>query len=108
MIDSLITNGPCENCDDCGRETETGAGYCKASPSGDFECDGISALRELVAKAEASAEHWSCRIRHTPADVRREAIENESGVYYDWAEALGAEFDAAAFVAMCGVAAVVA
>jgi hypothetical protein len=105
---ALITREPCEHCEDIGRETETGAWYCKASPSGDQECERTYAVAELVGKALAAAEHYAKRIRHTPDAVKREAIEGEAGVYEEWAQAIGAEFDSEAFVRACGLLAKVA
>ena len=101
---ALISRGPCDYCED--RRTvydPAPSDLCMRSPSGELECDAMLAVDELTAKAVASAEHWQHKIRHTPADVRHDAIENEAGVYEEWAAELGAAFDSAAWVTLCGV-----
>jgi hypothetical protein len=103
-VTTLIYRQPCERCGDNRREVDTGAWYCAASPSGDYECPKKLAVDELVTKACASAYQWQHRIRHTPAEVKYEAIEAEAGMLEDWASALGAEFDVAAWICRCGEA----
>lgn len=102
MSGPLIKATPCERCAQNRQDVGTGAWYCAASPSGDYECTAMVAVEELLEKALASAEHWQHNVRHTPAEARHEAIEAEAGVYCDWAASLGAEFDADAWIARCG------
>jgi hypothetical protein len=100
---TLITREPCFACDDNVMEEDTGYKYCRATQhGGPDDCPTWQAVRELEAKAVASAEHWQAKVRHTPADVKHDAIEAEAGVYEEWAFALGAEFDAEAWVGRCG------
>ena len=100
-MSDLISREPCFACDDNVMERETGWRYCRAGDTD--ECPTWLAVQELEAKALASAEHWQTRVRHTPRDVRRDAILNEAGAYEQWAAELGAAFDADVWTAMCGV-----
>lgn len=98
---AFITHDPCYSCDETAVERETGWRYCRVHIDADT-CPMYLAVQELSEKALASAAHWQTRIRHTPPDVRRDAIENEAGLFEQWAIELGAEFDAGAWVEMCG------
>lgn len=109
MTAPLITAEPCAVCDNNVIENDTGYRYCRATPHGDPDgCPTWQAARELEGKASESAAHWQAKIRHTPADVRRDAILNECGVYEQWASDLGAEFNAHEWLGRCGVAEAVA
>ena len=67
--DPIIKREPCYSCDDLDHETETGAGYCKDSPSFDFECSVYLDVRQL----ETVAVQLAAIVRHLDdQEMRRE------------------------------------
>ena len=98
----LIRREPCESCSDLGHETETGAGFCRASASGDFECPSWQTCRLLE---EIAAQVATLFRRIDDAELRRELVES-TGDGFDnllYAQGLGVEFDSSAFTELCAV-----
>lgn len=112
---AYITTLPCDLCDD--RRTvraEPPYDICRRSPFGDCEpldemtgegCEKLAAVQEMSDLAVAVS---SATFRHTPPEVRDWAIRGFADMFHDWARDIGAEFDADAWIARCGVGKAVA
>jgi hypothetical protein len=103
QVDPLIRREPCESCSDLAQETETGAGFCRANSSGDFNCHDylVCHLMETIALQVAAIF-----LRIDDAELRRELVES-TGDGFDnllYVQGRGAEFNSAAFAEVCGVA----
>jgi hypothetical protein len=99
---SLISCWPCDGCDSAATEIETGAGYCKASPSGDAEC----AAYRLVAEIEEIAGQVAVLIAGIGDEqLRREIAEGAADGFANalYEQGAGARLSDAAFYAACGV-----
>ncbi len=100
MIDlSYMASWSCSSCDDLGRETETGAGYCKASPYGDCECERIQALGRVSELALLIAASYR-KTRHS-GDDWDEYVRANADVLWEMANDRGGEFDARSWIADC-------
>jgi len=103
IADPLITSEPCEYCEDLRHETETGAGFCAASPSGDYECVTYQVVH-LLEHIAVEAATWFARL--PDHEMRRELAEGAAGGFSNalYVQGHKAEFGNEAFLAMCGVA----
>jgi hypothetical protein len=100
---TLITREPCESCTDVGHETETGAGYCKRSPSGDCECDDYLTANLIDEIARDVAMIYRRLGNH---DMRRELAAGTADAFDSALGELhrGAQFDCDGFRELCGCA----
>lgn len=102
-MSGLITRQPCESCDDDARETETGARYCKRSPSGDREC----ALYQVVLALEEVALEVARKYRRIEdPDARRELALSTADGFSNALHMMGAgqdwdSFNTAEFLKRC-------
>ncbi len=94
---TYIKGTPCRYCDSLGREYETGAYYCKASPYGDCECDKFDALAEVDALAGKVIEAWM-DTPHVDDAVAEKYIGATADVLHDLVADLGGDFDDELFV----------
>ena len=96
----LIACEPCSCCDDAAREAETGAGFCRATP-GAYECETYLACRRIAEVARIAAEQIA---RIEGAEMRREIAEAAGDGFANAlsVQGRGAEFDAEAFLELCG------
>ncbi|HET6494626.1 MAG TPA: hypothetical protein VFH61_04570 [Thermoleophilia bacterium] len=95
---AFIDRKPCENCDDIARDSGTGAVYCKASPTLDFECERILTIGRisdrLVQVTSLIAKEHDPRLRAS------EAI-HVADAYADILYELGATLDEGAVLTAC-------
>jgi hypothetical protein len=99
----LITKQPCDRCDDLKTIYDVPPfDICMASPTSDFECPKVFAAEEIADHAHTCAAAYAV-MRHTPVKVRRDMAESDAGKYEEAAQAIGAEFDSAAFLSECGL-----
>lgn len=101
-LSGLITKQPCENCDDDARETETGAPYCRRSPSGDREC---SMYQLVLALEEVALEVARKYRRISDLDARRELALSTADGFSNALHLMGtnADFSSDEFVKRCGL-----
>ena len=101
LSDSSPSN-PCENCDDDARETETGAPYCRRSPSGDREC---SMYQLVLALEEVALEVALKYLRISDLDARRELALSTADGFSNALHLMGtnADFSSDEFVKRCGL-----
>jgi len=99
---SIISCWPCDSCDAAATEIETGAGYCKASPTGDAECEAY----RVVAEIEEIAGQVAVLIAGVGDEqLRREIAEGAADGFANalYEQGAGARLADDAFYASCNV-----
>jgi len=96
----IISTQPCESCEFCTTDLYTGAGYCKAHPTGELDCAQYRAVDRIGGRIAQIAA-----IIATESDQRLRAMEaaHLADSYSDILYELDADVSTEAVFAACGV-----